>query len=88
MHNKSNIDDLRSHLFEALTRLNDPNANLEKEINRAKAIAEVGSVIVNSAKVEVDYVKISGGGTGSGFIPHSKRIGKEQKQIGSDDNNG
>jgi hypothetical protein len=38
------------------------------EIERAKAIADVGRVIVDSAKVEVEFVKATGG-KGSGFVP-------------------
>jgi hypothetical protein len=57
---KNKITDLRNHLFEALERLKDPELDLEKEIQRAKAIKEVGSVIIDSAKVEVDFIKASG----------------------------
>lgn len=45
------------------------------EIDRAKAISEVAQAIINSAKVEVDFMKVSGaGGKGSGFIPTEKQI--------------
>lgn len=37
------------------------------EIERAKAIAQVGQVIVDSAKAENDFIKLTGS-TGSGFI--------------------
>lgn len=37
------------------------------EIDRAKAIAEIAQVIINSAKVEVEYLRVAGG-KGSGFI--------------------
>lgn len=53
---KNSIEDLRNHLFAALERLNDDELMAEsgeKEINRAKAIGEVATQIVNSAKVEV-----------------------------------
>jgi hypothetical protein len=43
------------------------------DIERAKAIADVAQVIVNSAKVEVDFLKVSGG-RGSNFIPEQKQI--------------
>lgn len=50
---KNKIEDLRNHLFEALEALKDPDKPMEVE--RAKAIADVARVIVDSAKVEVDY---------------------------------
>lgn len=37
------------------------------EIERAKAIANVAQVIINSAKVEVEHLKVAGG-KGTGFI--------------------
>ncbi len=40
------------------------------KIEQAAAIANVGQVIVNSAKVENDHLKITGG-LGSGFIPNA-----------------
>lgn len=63
-----NIADLRSHLFGALRGLSDKSM----DIDRAKAIADVGQTIINSAKVEVDYMKVSGG-PGSGFIAADKK---------------
>lgn len=60
------MEDLRNHLFVTLEGLLDKDKPLE--IERAAAIAKTAQVIVNSAKVEVDYLKISGG-RGTGFIP-------------------
>ncbi len=60
------ITTLRSALFdtlEALRRKEDPI-----EIERARAINDVAQTIINSAKVEIDYMKTTGK-TGSGFIP-------------------
>lgn len=75
MQNK--IVDLRNHLFAQLERLGDDDKMknpiaLERELQRAAAIKDVAQVIVNSAKVEVDAMKILGG-TGSGFIPADKK---------------
>ena len=60
------IDDLREHLFATLAGLRDEKKPMD--IDRAKAVAEVAKVIVDSAKVECDHMRIAGG-TGSGFIP-------------------
>jgi len=68
------INDLRQMLFNQLERLADPSCNLDKEVMRTKAMTDVSSQLVNSAKVEVDYMRITGQ-KGSGFIPPSKQIG-------------
>lgn len=59
----NNISDLRIHLFDALRGLKNGTINVEK----ARAMSEVAQVIVNSAKVEVDYIK-SSKAKGSGFL--------------------
>jgi hypothetical protein len=62
------IADLRTHLFASLRALSDKENPMD--IERAKAIAHSAQTIINSAKVEVDFMKIAGG-KGSGFIPES-----------------
>lgn len=64
---RNKIDDLRNHLFEALEALKDEDQPMD--IDRAKAIADVARVIVDSAKVEVRYLEVMGGSYGSGFLP-------------------
>lgn len=59
----NNIDDLRTHLFDAIRELKAGRIDIDK----AKAISEIAQVIVNSAKVEVDYAKATGS-KGSGFL--------------------
>lgn len=61
----NNIETLRKHLFQAIEGLQDRENPLE--IERAKAVAEIAQVIINSAKVEVEHQKIAGG-TGTGFL--------------------
>lgn len=60
------ISDLRDHLFAALEGLSDKKHPMD--IDRAVAIADVAQVVINSAKVEVDFMRVAGG-KGSGFIP-------------------
>lgn len=60
---KNKISDLRDHMFAALERLGEENIDPEKlkaEIMRANAISDVGKVIVESAKTELLYAKITG----------------------------
>lgn len=63
---KNKIEDLRNHLFVAIEGLLDPDKPLD--IERAKAVAQVGSVIVESAKVEVKALETLGGMASSGFL--------------------
>lgn len=60
---KNKISDLRDHMFAALERLGNEDISeddLKKEISRSQAISEVGKVIVESAKTEVLYAKLTG----------------------------
>lgn len=62
---KNKIEDLRNHLFATLEGLTDVDNPMDLE--RAKAVADVAQVIINSAKVEVDFISKTGG-IGTGFI--------------------
>lgn len=53
----NDVTELRAVLFETMRGLKDGNVDVE----RAKAINDTAQTIINSAKVEVDYVKASGG---------------------------
>ena len=66
---KNKIEDLRNHLFVTIESLLDKDEPMD--IERAKAVAEVAQVIVNSAKVEVDFIAKTGA-VGSGFINEEK----------------
>lgn len=49
---------LRSHLFNTLTALQDKDNPMD--IDRAKAICQVGDVIVDTAKTEIDFMRVNG----------------------------
>ena len=53
----NNITELRTHLFDTLRGLKDGSMKLET----AQAINDTAQTIINSAKVEVDHMKIAGG---------------------------
>jgi hypothetical protein len=60
---RNKLSDLRDHMFAALERLEDEELTtdqIKNEIEKAKSIAMVGSVIINSAKIEIDYLKATG----------------------------
>ena len=69
---KNKLVDLRNHLFAALEALQDSEKPMELE--RAKAIAEVAQVVINSAKVEVEFLRATGAIEGSGFIPADRQL--------------
>lgn len=52
------ITSLRQHLFAAIEGVKSGTLDLDK----ARAINEIGKTIVDTAKVEVDYLKVTGGG--------------------------
>lgn len=66
---KNKIEDLRNHLFATLESLRDEEKPMD--IERAKAIAGVAQVIVDSAKAENAFMEITGS-AGSGFIPEQQ----------------
>jgi len=78
---KNKIEDLRNHLFVAIEALLDEDKPMD--IDRAKAVADVAQVMINSAKVEVEFMKVTGG-TGSGFIENAVRR-PELKAVGVED---
>jgi len=54
---KNKMSDLRDHLFEVLERLKDPEPETPMDIDTAKAIIGVADTIIDSARVENDYLK-------------------------------
>ncbi|MDP1586617.1 MAG: hypothetical protein Q8M07_02640 [Prosthecobacter sp.] len=68
---KNKIEDLRDHLFTVIEALQD--ADNPMEIARAKAIADVAQTIINSAKVEIQFIEATGSNINTGFIPLEER---------------
>jgi hypothetical protein len=52
---KNKMTDLRNHLFETLEALKDKDQPME--IERAKAVSHVAQVLINSAKVEIQFLE-------------------------------
>lgn len=61
-----NITDLREHLFLTLEALRDPKNPMD--IERAKTISQVAQTVIESAKVECQFLR-EVGGSGTGFLP-------------------
>ena len=52
------INALRDHLMQTLASLRDRENPMEPD--RARAVAQVAGVLVDTARVEVDYIKATG----------------------------
>lgn len=74
MPTKNKIEDLRNLLFEQIEKLMDNECNIEMEVMKSKSITGLAAVIIESAKVEIDFIRMHGNeGTGTGFIPVEKK---------------
>lgn len=63
---KNTITDLRNHLFETIESLKDEDSPMD--IQRAKAISDVAQVVINSAKVELQFMELVGEEKNNGFF--------------------
>ncbi len=52
------MEELRGHLMQTLASLRDRTNPMEPD--RARAVAQVAGVLVDTAKVEVDYIRATG----------------------------
>lgn len=62
----SDINTLRSALFATLAGLQDKENPLE--IDRARAVCDVARELTSTAKVEIDFLRLTGNTSGSGFL--------------------
>jgi hypothetical protein len=63
---KNRLEDLRDHLFETLEALRDKEEPMD--IERARAVAEVSGVLIESAKVELKFLELTGQESQSKFL--------------------
>jgi hypothetical protein len=54
---KNTMQDLRDHLFCVLEDLTAPDDKRTMPLERARAVAEVAQVLINSAKAETDFLR-------------------------------
>ena len=57
---RNKINDLRNHLFEVIEMLKDEEEN-SMTIEKAETIAQVAQVIINTGKLETDYIRATDG---------------------------
>jgi hypothetical protein len=58
----NHISTVRKHLLDQMRALRNATTpeEMEREIGRSKGISELAQAVVNTAKVEVDYLKATG----------------------------
>lgn len=60
---RNGMNDLRDHLFASLERLDNDELTPEQlanEVDKAQAVSNVANAIIQSAKIEVDFMKTTG----------------------------
>lgn len=87
----NDINELRTHLFDTLRGLRSKDDPMD--IDRAKSVSEVAKTLIESAKVEVDYLRVTGESKGTGFIAiedkqgdasfneHSRQVNEKRKTL-------
>lgn len=79
----NDLNTLREHLFGTLEALRDKENPMAAE--QAKAIVQVAQSIIDTAKVEVDFLRVTNRDHGSGFIPEPEegppKFGSQPRQI-------
>lgn len=76
----TSMEQLREHLMSTLTDLRSREQPME--IGRARAVAEVAAVLVDTARVEVDYLKVTGQ-EDSEFLGMKQVTGEKPGVLGS-----
>lgn len=61
MRDENNLTALRAELFATLRGLKSGSVDLD----RARAVNELGKTLIDTARVEVDYLRATGGGESS-----------------------
>lgn len=59
----NDLNSLRTHLFETLAAVREGKMDLD----RARTVNEIGKTLIDSAKVEVDFIRATDG-DGSSFL--------------------
>lgn len=76
---KNSMHDLRNHLFETIERLKDPQPETPMDISTATAIVDVAKTLIDSARVENEYLGIKAkmypDGLPAGQASETKAIG-------------
>jgi hypothetical protein len=79
MSTSPHITELRQQLLDTLKDLRNREQPMEPD--RARAVAQVASVLVDTAKVEVEYLKVTNQDR-SGFLEEPAQIGSDASTAG------
>lgn len=63
MSKSNNIDDLREAMFDTLAKLKAGELSVEQ----AKAASQIGGVLIEAAKVEVEFLRVNDDGVSNFF---------------------
>ena len=66
---QNTIGELRSLLFDTVRGVKDGSIDIEK----ARTVSELSQTIINTAKAETDFMKVTGKNVASEFIPDERR---------------
>lgn len=84
---RNKITDLRNHLFEMLEKLQEADEKDEDKLkpllDKSKAITGISQQIINSAKLEIDFVKTSI--KSGGLLEPTEFLAKSPNQISEDE---
>ena len=70
---KNKLSDLRDHLFAQLEAVREAtDEDLAKEVQRASSVSDISRVLIESAKVEIDYFRHVGGEKSASSFIESK----------------
>jgi hypothetical protein len=76
---KNKLTDLRNHLFATLEALQDEEKPMD--LDRARTIAHVAKEITETAKVEVDFLRVTGQARGTDFLETDALEGEARRAI-------
>ncbi|MDD5297621.1 MAG: hypothetical protein PHU46_11980 [Rhodocyclaceae bacterium] len=74
---KNDVNALREMLFDAIREVRD--GTMPPEV--AETIRGLAAQVTETAKVEVAYLKVTGGISGTGFIPEDTTLPSGSKQV-------
>lgn len=72
---KNKLSDLNNHLFQCLERLNDPELTdpekIAAEVKKSKAVAEVGEILLEAGRLEMEFIIETGNENSSTFFANA-----------------
>lgn len=77
---QNTLTDLQNHLFTALERLNDESLDadaVQQEIERSRAVADIGKVVIANANTEMQAIRLRAAlcSNGKPTVPFPKMLG-------------